>query len=130
MELKEACETIDLSSSIELTCTSVIDSCVLFQYPSSSYILYEQEPKNEFLYPHHHSKTSFVDFMCQKFSYRVKLEDDHDHDPYVVMHVIYYCERRSLISIFLSLLSIFNLFSFCFPFLFSFSFLFCFVCFL
>ena len=41
LEVKEACETIDLSSSIELTCTSVIDSCVPFQYPSSSNILYE-----------------------------------------------------------------------------------------
>ena len=30
LEMKEACETIDLSSSIELTCTLVIDSCVLF----------------------------------------------------------------------------------------------------
>ena len=34
LELKEACETIDLSSSIELICISVIDSCVPFQYPS------------------------------------------------------------------------------------------------
>ena len=30
LEVKEACETIDLSSSIELTCTSVINSCVPF----------------------------------------------------------------------------------------------------
>ena len=30
LEGKEACETIDLSPSIELTCTSVIDSCVPF----------------------------------------------------------------------------------------------------
>ena len=48
LEVKEACETIDLSSSIELTCTSVINSCIPFQYLSSSYILYEQEPKKEF----------------------------------------------------------------------------------
>ena len=40
-EVKEACETIDLSLSIELTCTLVIDSYVPFQQ-SSSYILFER----------------------------------------------------------------------------------------
>ena len=89
-EVEEAYKAIDLSSSIELTCTLVINSCVPFQYPSLSYILYEQEPKKENLYLHHHSKASFVDFMCRKFPYQVKLEDYHDQDPYVVMHVIYY----------------------------------------
>ena len=74
LEVKKACETIDLSPSIELTCTSIIDSYVPFQYPSSSYILYEQKPKKEFLYPHHHPKMSFVEVIGQKFSYRVKLE--------------------------------------------------------
>ena len=73
LEVKEACETIDLSSSIELICTLVIYSYVPFQYPSSSYILYKQEPKKEFLYQHHHSKTSLVDFTCQKSPYQVKL---------------------------------------------------------
>ena len=33
LEVKEACVTIDLSSSIELTCTSVIDSCVPLKSP-------------------------------------------------------------------------------------------------
>ena len=40
-EVKEVCGTIDLSSSIELTCTLVIDSCVPFPQ-SSSYILFER----------------------------------------------------------------------------------------
>ena len=88
-EAKEAYKAIDSSSSIELICTSVIDCCVPFPQ-SLSYILYEQEPKKEFLYPHDHSKQSFVVSKCQKFPYRVKLEDYHEQDPYVVMHVMYY----------------------------------------
>ena len=67
LEVKEAWETIDLSSSIELICILIITYCVPFQYPSSSYILYKQQPKKEFLYQHHHSKQSFVDSKCQRF---------------------------------------------------------------
>ena len=123
-EVKEAYEAIDSSSSIELIYTLVIDSYVPFPQ-LSSYILYEQERRKEFLYLHHHSKTSFVEVRCRKYSYQVKLEDYHDQDPYVVMHVIYYDESHYLRSTFLSLLSIFNLFSFGFPFLcFYFSFYF------
>ena len=49
LEVKEACMIINLSSSIKLTSTSVIDSCVPFQYLSSSYILYEQAKEGIFV---------------------------------------------------------------------------------
>ena len=119
LEVKEACETINLSSSIKLTCTLLIDSCVPFQYPLPFYILYEQEPKKEFLYQHHDSKTSFVDFMCQKFPYQVQIEDYHNQDLYVVIHVIYY-GRKILFDKHLVyfLFIIFLFLSFCFVLLF------------
>ena len=45
LDVKEAYENIDLSSSIELTYTQVIDSYVPLQHSSSPYILYELEPR-------------------------------------------------------------------------------------
>ena len=48
LEKEEAYEAIDLSSSIELTYVLVMDSCVPFQHATSSYILYELEPKKKF----------------------------------------------------------------------------------
>ena len=90
LEVKEAYEIIDLSSSIELTYTPITDSYVPFQYLLLSNILYELEPRKKFLYQHYHFKTSLVDFTCQTFLYRVKSKDFHNQDPYVVMHVIYY----------------------------------------
>ena len=91
----------------------------------SFYILFERKPREKSLYPNHHSKQCFVDSKCQRFPYQVNLEDYHDQDPYVMMHVIYY-GRKPLFDkhFFLSLLSISNLFSFYFfPFL---SYFFCF----
>ena len=55
LEVEEAYEAIDLSSSIELTYTSVIDSYVPFPQ-SLSYILFELEPREKSLYPNLHSK--------------------------------------------------------------------------
>ena len=60
LEVKEAYETINLSSSIELTYKPIIDSYVLFQHSSSSYILYALEPRKKFLYQHYHSKLCLV----------------------------------------------------------------------
>ena len=90
LEVEEAYETIDLSSSIEFTYTLIIDSYIPSQHSSSSYILYKLKPKKKFLYQYHHSKLSLVDFTCQKFPYRVKPKDFHNQDPYVVMNDIYY----------------------------------------
>ena len=90
LEMEETYETINLSSSIELAYTPVIKSYVPFQHSSSSYILYELELRKKFLYQHHYSKLSLVDFKCQKFSYRVKPKGFHNQEPYVVMHDIYY----------------------------------------
>ena len=92
--MKEAYEAIDSSSSIELTYTSMIESRVPFQ-KSSSYILFELEPRKKSLHPNHHSKQSFIDSKCQRFPYQANLENYHDKDPYVVMYVIYY-GRKSL----------------------------------
>ena len=55
LEEEEAFEAIDLSSLIELTYILLTDSCVPFQHSSSSYILYELEPRKKFLYQRHHS---------------------------------------------------------------------------
>ena len=95
LEVKEAYEAIDSSSSIELTNTPITDSYVPFQHSSSSYILYKLEPRKKFLYQHYHFKTSLVDFMCQTFPYRVKHKDFNNQDLYAVMHDIYY-ERNPL----------------------------------
>ena len=127
-EVKEVHEAIDSSLSIELTYTSVIDSYVPFPQ-SSYYIVFELKPREKSLYPNHHSKQSFVDSKYQRFSYLVKLEDYHDQDPYVAMHVTYYGKSCSLISTSPSLLYILNLFSF-YYFCFLFFFLFCFCCFM
>ena len=91
--MKKAHETIALCSSIELTYIPVMDSCVTFQYSSSSYILYELELKKKFLYQHHYSKQSLVDFTCRQFPYQVKSKDFHNQDPYVVMHFVYYGQK-------------------------------------
>ena len=88
LEMKEAYETIDLSSLMELTYTPIADSYVTFQHSSLSYILYELEPRKKFLYQCYHSKTSLVNFMRQTFLYRVKPKDLHNQDSYVVMHDI------------------------------------------
>ena len=90
LELEETYETIDLSSSIELSYTLIINSYVSSQHSSSSCILYERESKKKFLYQYHHSKLSLVDFTFQKFSYLVKPKHFHNQDPYVVMYDIYY----------------------------------------
>ena len=90
LEVKEAYETFDLSSSIELTYTPITDSYVPFQHSLLSYILYEIEPRKKFLYQHYYSKTSLVDFTHQTFPYQVKPKDFHNQDPYVVMYDIYY----------------------------------------
>ena len=119
-EVKEAYETIDSSSSIELIYTSVIDACVPFPQ-SSSYILFELEPREMSLHPNHHSKKSFANFKCQRFPYQVNLEDYHDQDAYVVMHVIYYGRKPLFDKHFFYP---FFLFLTCFPFLFFFSFCF------
>ena len=84
-EIKEAYEAID-SSSIELIYIPIIDSGVPFQHLSSSYILYEVDPKEKFLYQHHPSKQSLVDFTCRQVQYQVNQKDFHNQDPYVVMH--------------------------------------------
>ena len=78
LEVEEAYEAIDLYSSIKLTYVLVIDSCAPFQYSSSSYILYELEPRKQFFYQHRHSKPSLAKLMCIIFSYQVKPKDFHN----------------------------------------------------
>ena len=118
---------------------------VPFQHSSSSYILYELKPKKKFLYQHHPSKQSLVDFTCRKFPYQVKPNEFHNQDPYIVMYVIYYGRKplfdkyfpnsqaedykssatwEAIHVCFLYLSFYFQLFSYCFSFIFL-SVLFC-----
>ena len=85
LEDKEAYETIDLSSSVELTYTISNNSYLPLLLPSLYYILYKLEPKMKFLYQAHRVKPSHISLTCQILLYHVKLEDIHNQDPYVVM---------------------------------------------
>ena len=94
-------QSFGLDSQVE--CDKHFNGCLeefLFQEevheslePSSSYILYELEPKKHYLYQHHHSNLSLVEVTCQRFPYQVKLKGFHNQDPYVTMHVIYYWHK-------------------------------------
>ncbi|PON48587.1 hypothetical protein PanWU01x14_236240 [Parasponia andersonii] len=79
-------ETNDLAASLVYMSIPSTESCLPLELPSQCYTLYKLEPKVKFPFEADHLKSSHFGFMSDSCLYMVKLEDQCNKDPFVVMY--------------------------------------------